>query len=66
MDFIDFMGDLISLIVDGIGNLLGFIKSIPNLFYDFYTFIPSPFNTIVLVFIPLLVLAVFYKFVRGY
>lgn len=66
MGFIDTMTNLFGLLGNGFTNLINFIKDIPSLFHDFYTFIPSPFNTIVFAFIPLFILVVFYKFVRGY
>lgn len=66
MNFIDTMTNLFGLLADGFTNLINFIKDIPSLFHDFYTFLPSPLNTIVFAFIPLFILCIFYKFVRGY
>lgn len=66
LNFIDTMTDLFNLLGDGFKNLINFVKSIPDLFYSFYVFLPSPINNIVFAFIPLLLLVIFYKFVRGY
>ncbi len=66
MDFLNTINDIFGLIADGFSNLIAFVKSIPDLFYQFYQFLPSPFNSILLAFIPIIVLVIFYKFVRGY
>lgn len=66
LNFIDTMTELFGLLGDGFKNLINFIKSIPDLFYSLYTILPNPINNIVLAFIPLIILIIFYKFVRGY
>lgn len=66
MGFIETMNNLFGLLANGFTNLINFIKDIPSLFNHFYNFLPSPLNTIVVAFIPLFILCIFYKFVRGY
>ena len=66
MDILEFLGSLLTLITDGIGNLIAFIKFVPELFYTCFDILPVPFKTLVLVFAPLFTLAIYYKFVRGY
>ena len=66
MDFLQTINEIFGLLGDGFKNLISFLKSIPDLFFQFYNYIPNPINTLIFAFIPLIVLVIFYKFVRGY
>ena len=55
-----------SALTDGFSTVFNFITGIPTLFHNLYNCIPSPINTIILSFIPLIIACIFYKVARGY